>query len=170
MKKLRTHFLICFLLIFGFSGIAQDSCNCCSENHKAFDFWIGSWDVVNPDGSAAGKSTIVKSEGDCVVRENWVSAKDGYTGTSTNFYNKVAEEWEQLWVDNSGAHLKLKGNRKKNQMILSSTEVKNKSGVLIKNRITWTSNDDGTVRQLWEITHEGKVISVAFDGLYKKVE
>jgi len=152
-------------------GTAQEeSCACCTENHEAFDFWIGTWEVTNPDGTAAGKNTIVKSENNCVMRENWVSAKGGYTGTSTNFYNQNSGQWEQLWIDNTGAHLKLKGNRHGNQMILSSEEFKNKDGVLNRNRITWTLNNDGTVRQLWEILKEEKVISIAFDGHYQRTE
>ncbi len=105
-----------------------------------------------------------------MIRENWISAKAGYTGTSTNFYNQITGQWEQLWIDNTGAHLKLKGNRQGNQMILSTEEFKNNKGILNKNRITWTLNDDGTVRQLWEILRAEKVISIAFDGLYRKAD
>ena len=37
------------------------------------------------------------------------------------------------------------------------------------NRITWTPNKDGTVRQLWEAsTDQGKTWQVAFDGLYRR--
>jgi len=46
-----------------------------------------------------------------VIKENWKSAKAGHTGTSTNFFNKETNQCEQLWIDNTGAHLKLKGNR-----------------------------------------------------------
>ncbi len=46
----------------------EKSRTCCTENHKAFDFWLGTWQVTNPDGSPAGISTIAKSEGDCVIR------------------------------------------------------------------------------------------------------
>ena len=108
--------LICFSL-----GMAQEeSCACCSENHRAFLFWIGTWNVTNPDGTVAGKNTIEKIESNCALRENWVGANGKSIGTSTNFYNLKTREWEQLWVDNSGMHLKPKGNRNGNQMILSS--------------------------------------------------
>ncbi len=78
--------------------------------------------------------------------------------------------WEQLWIDNSGNHLKLKGNRVGNKMILSSNEFKDVNGKLHVNRITWTINDDGTVRQLWEVLEGDKVVSIAFDGLYSPRE
>ncbi|MBT8297726.1 MAG: hypothetical protein KJO52_05275 [Maribacter sp.] len=159
------------VILSGLLGYAQnDSCACCTENHKAFDFWVGTWEVANTDGSPAGYSTISKAEGACIVMENWVSAKAGYTGSSTNFYNQSTDQWEQLWIDNTGAHLKLKGNRQGNKMVLSSEEFENKNGVLNRNRITWTLNNDGTIRQLWEILEAEKVVSTAFDGLYTKVE
>jgi len=53
-------------------------------------------------------------------------------------------------------------------MILSSEELMNKDGNMYVNRITWTYNGNGTVRQLWAILEQNKVVSVAFDGLYTK--
>ena len=169
MKSLIVFAITFAMLLISPNGRAQvNSCACCTENHKAFDFWLGTWQVTNTDGSLAGTNTIVKTESDCVIRENWTSANEGYTGTSTNFYNLETNQWEQLWIDSSGAHLKLKGKRVGNQMILISDDIKKDDGALSRNRITWTKNDDGTVRQLWEILNGEKVISVAFDGLYKK--
>lgn len=165
----RSFFVL--ILLFHFVGQAQNeqNCNCCSENHRAFDFWIGEWDVVNSkDGSPAGSSIISKEEDGCVIRENWTSAKAGYTGTSLNFFNTQTEQWEQLWIDNAGASLKLKGSRVGNQMILASDEYTKPDGKKYWNRITWTKNDDGTVRQLWEVISEGEVTTIAFDGLYRK--
>ena len=53
-------------------------------------------------------------------------------------------------------------------MILQSDEAKNKEGQSFYHRITWTQNDDSSVRQYWETSTDGKDITVAFDGLYKK--
>jgi len=63
----------------------------------------------------------------------------------------TTEQWEQFWIDNSGNHLKFKENRIGNQMILSSDEFEHTDGKLYVNRITWTSNPNGTVRQYWEV-------------------
>lgn len=156
-----------FLISFSVSAQSDQPCNCCSEEHMEFDFWIGNWEVTNADGEAAGKSIISKEENGCVIRENWTSAKSGYTGTSLNFFNTVTKQWEQLWIDNAGLNLKLKGNRIGNQMILSSNEFI-KDGETLKNRITWTKNDDGTVRQYWEVLQGDNVVSIAFDGLYER--
>ena len=93
MKILKTYVIV--FAIYGFMGFAQEKSRiCCTENHKAFNFWEGTWQVTNPEGSPAGSSTIAISEGDCVIRENWKSAKAGCTGTSTNFYNQITGQWE----------------------------------------------------------------------------
>ncbi len=107
----------------------------------------------------------------CILQENWTSVGGKYTGTSYNFYNKQTDEWEQLWIDNQGAHLKFKGNRIGNQMILSSAVLTNNKGQQYVHRITWTANEDGTVRQHWQMTTDkGKSWKTLFDGLYKSKE
>jgi len=168
MKK---HLIIMALLLNCFIAIAQtESCPCCTADHKAFDFWLGSWEVTNTDGTAAGENTIVKEQNGCVLKENWTSASPGFTGTSTNYFNLRTKQWEQLWVDNTGNNLKLKGKREGNQMILSSDAYKRPDGKLYINRISWTLNEDGTVRQLWEVLQNDVVVNIAFDGLYRKIK
>lgn len=139
---------------------------CTSENHQAFDFWVGEWRVTSPDGKHAGDNTLTKIQNGCVLHENWRSATSPYTGTSYNFYNQQAGQWEQLWLDNQGGSLHLKGERTAKQMILQSEAQKNAQGEAVYNKIIWTKNDDGTVRQLWLVITEGKEDQIAFDGLY----
>ncbi|UJH66758.1 hypothetical protein [Allomuricauda sp. SCSIO 65647] len=164
----RTIFFLMLLTVVGAFSQTAD-CNCCSEAQQAFDFWVGEWIVTNADGTPAGKNSIVKEENGCVLRENWTSEKSGFTGTSLNFYNAPEKQWEQLWIDNTGNHLKLIGNRVDNRMVMTSVELKRPDGQKYRNRITWTLNKDGSVRQLWEVLKGDEVTSVAFDGLYKKV-
>jgi hypothetical protein len=39
----------------------------------------------------------------------------------------------------------------------------------IINKMTWTPNPDGTVRQLWEQSKDGgQAFTVLFDGLYRR--
>jgi len=165
MKRLL---LACTLLFSSFLFAQTNTCNCCTEDHKAFDFWVGQWTVTNSDGSIAGENSIQKIQDNCILLEQWTSAKGNFTGTSQNFYNLQTKQWEQLWIDNQGGHLKLKGNRKGNQMVMRTEDQTNKEGKSFFHRITWTKNDDGTVRQLWETITDGKEITIAFDGLYKK--
>lgn len=167
---MRSFMTILFVITMTCSINAQKDtkCNCCTENYTEFDFWVGSWIVTYPDGTAAGKNIIDKVQDNCILRENWTSARPGYTGTSHNFFNSKTQQWEQIWVDNQGQSLYLKGNRKGNQMILRTDDETNKEGQIFYHRVTWTKNEDGTVRQLWETITNNKDVSIAFDGLYRK--
>ncbi len=165
MKKI--HFVFAVFISMTINA-QQDVCACCTENHQAFDFWVGTWNVTNTDGTPAGKNIITKIEDECILRENWTSAKGNYTGTSYNFYNAQEKQWEQIWIDNKGGNLHLKGNRVANQMILQSDELTSSKGQKYVNRITWTLNENGSVRQHWETSSDQKTWTTAFDGLYVK--
>ncbi len=164
----KKNFILLMLLVPFWSLFAQtgDECPCCTEDHNAFDFWVGTWEVRLADGTKAGVNRIVKAEGGCVLQEHWKSANQGFTGTSLNYLNTTTGQWEQLWVDRSGNILKLKGNREGDQMILTSDPFKGPEGSERTNRITWTLREDGTVRQLWEVLEKGSAVQVLFDGYY----
>jgi hypothetical protein len=163
-------FTFSILLIFVMTTqlFAQDSCNCCTADHQAFDFWIGSWTVTNPSGELEGYSTIDKPNGNCLMRETYTNAQGEYVGTSNNFFHEQGQKWEQIWIYADGRTLYLTGNKVGNQMILKSPEKKNAAGVIEQDIITWTDNADGTVRQYWIHTFDGENTQVRFDGIYKK--
>ena len=164
--------LLLFLTIVSFNQMTtqskkSDQCNCCTEKHQQFDFWLGNWNVYNTNGKLIGTNTITKNYDGCMLKEEWVSAGSN-RGTSTNYYNKDDDSWNQIWVDNSGYNLVLKGALTDGKMVLKSEVVKEKSGKHY-NQITWTPNDDGTVTQLWEqFKTDGTIIKEVFKGVYKK--
>lgn len=171
MADLRKVIALLILLLFAYNGSAQDSgCPCCTDNHRDFDFWIGRWEVSNPDGTSAGTNRIEKNQDGCLIQEHWVSAQGKLTGSSFNFYDTKAGQWEQLWIDNTGNVLKLFGNRFEDRMVLASEPFSLTDGNTYVNRITWTLLPDGRVRQLWELLQDDQVVNTLFDGLYKRVE
>ena len=146
---------------------------CTSAERRQFDFWIGEWEVTNPKGKVAGHSRIESILGGCVIAEHWSSAtgNGANDGKSYNSYNADLGKWEQFWVDASGSRLVLQGNLANGAMVLEGRQDKPDAatGVAQRERITWTPNADGSVRQLWESSKdEGKSWSIAFDGLYRK--
>ena len=146
----------------------SNQCNCCTEKHQQFDFWLGNWNVYNTDGKLIGTNTITKNYGDCMLKEEWVSAESN-RGTSTNYYNKNDDSWNQVWVDNTGYNLVLKGVLTDGRMVLKSEIIKGKNNGFY-NQITWTPNDDGTVTQFWEqFKADGTLIKEVFKGVYKKI-
>lgn len=155
------------LAVFGFSiaATAQNK-GCPKEEYRLFDFWIGEWDVFAA-GKKVGENSIQPILDGCVLQENWQGAQ-GSKGSSFNYYNPKTQKWHQFWVWRNGTTLPLlTGERKGNQMTLSGVE-EQKDGKKLHHRITWTKNDDGTVRQYWENSSDGKSWKPAFDGIYKK--
>jgi hypothetical protein len=141
---------------------------CDTPKHNEFNFWVGNWNVYDTQGKLIGTNNILKMQRNCVMQENWESKTSANKGTSYNYVNLVDNTWNQLWVDNNGFSLELKGNLKNGSMVLKSELVKNQQGEYY-NRVTWTPNKDGSITQLWEIlSTEGKVIQEAFRGIYKK--
>ena len=145
----------------------SNTCACCGEEYKKFDFWSGNWQVSSND-QFAGTNNIYYIQDSCILLENWVGAA-GTTGTSMNYFNKVDSTWNQLWIDNQGNKLQLNGQFNGESMVLISEPTVNKQNQIIINKITWTPLEDGTVRQLWEATRDGgKQWQIIFDGIYSK--
>lgn len=154
------------LVCFSSNANAQNNCKCCDEEYRQFDFWAGNWKTYDPAGKLVGTNMIDLIQDSCILRENWKSAISKYTGTSYNFYDKNSKTWTQTWVDNQGGSLIMKGNFSNNKMILRSEPVINEDGSSVINKITWTDNNDGSVRQLWETKTDNGEWIIAFDGNY----
>lgn len=142
---------------------------CSSANHRAFDFWIGSWTVTNPEGKRAGHNEIIAIQGGCALQENWTSADGSYKGTSYNFYDALSNRWHQSWIDNQGGVLQLSGGLKGDHMVLTSEPTRNQNGQVQTDRITWIPGSDGSVQQTWErSTDDGQHWQKVFHGIYRK--
>jgi hypothetical protein len=139
---------------------------CDAPAFREFDFWIGDWRVQKPDGTFAGTNHIDQEYGGCVIHEHYVTGH-GYSGESLNIYDASRKLWHQSWVDDSGTLLLLEGRLKGKSMVLEGASP-GADGKPLQNRITWTPNADGSVRQLWE-TADGKgQWTTVFDGHYTK--
>jgi hypothetical protein len=140
---------------------------CSTPEFRQFDFWIGDWSVVNPQGRPVGKNSITLEHDGCVLAEHWTGAAGG-TGSSFNLYDAATKRWHQTWVDNSGTLLELDGVFADGKMVLEGKGVGPK-GEPVTNRIAWEKLADGRVRQTWTTSSDGGATwSVAFDGFYSK--
>lgn len=139
---------------------------CTAPEHRQFDFWLGEWQV-EARGSVAGENRITRLYGDCGLREEYRTANGAYVGTSFNLWDASRRLWHQTWVDNQGLLLLLDGRFEKGSMRLEGrTPIAGGEQI---DRITWTPNPDGTVRQLWEQSRDGGATwTTAFDGLYRR--
>ena len=164
---MRIFCLMLALISSAISGQVLSDGPCAKTQNTQFNFWLGSWKVLRPDGREAGINHIKSKHGGCVLSESY-STKTGYQGESLNIYDASRDVWHQTWVDNGGLLLKLEGKFIDNTMVLEG-KVKGQDGKFASHKITWSQSNDGTVRQHWQTSTDGKNWQTAFDGLYTKV-
>ena len=139
-----------------------------AQQHQ-FDFWIGQWEVTGADGKLAGHSRIEPVSDGCGISEHWEGAS-GSRGVSYNAWDPSTGHWHQFWIGNTpGDVLWLEGGIDAGRMILQGARNNPATNKRQRQRITWTPDPDGTVRQLWETSDDdGATWAVSFDGIYRQ--
>lgn len=147
---------------------------CATPVHRAFDFWIGKWNVTPAGQTApAGVNRISSQHGGCVIREEY-KTNGGYTGMSISFYDAARKIWHQTWMGADGTALFVEGGlNDKGEMVLSNANWPGYVKGTPINRVTWTPSTDGTnvasVRQHWQASKDGgKSWTTVFEGFYTR--
>ncbi|MEZ5894905.1 MAG: hypothetical protein R3C40_06430 [Parvularculaceae bacterium] len=142
---------------------------CDAEIYRAFDFWVGEWEVFSPDGKRAGDNSITIEEDGCLLIERWRGAQGG-TGQSYNFYDPGMEKWRQVWVARSGT-IDYAGALNDDGAMVLEGEIANRNGKTAPFKGTWTLQDDGSVRQQFQqFNAETGHWDDWFIGIYKRAE
>lgn len=119
---------------------------CETKDHHAFDFWIGEWDVYDPDGNLVGSNSVQPAESGCLIIEHWTNAGGG-TGQSYNFLDPGSHQWRQLWVSR-GAVIDYTGGLTEDGSMLLEGEIRYQgTSVVAPFTGEWTQNEDGSVKQ-----------------------
>jgi len=168
---MRSVWIGIFGLLSCHAVVAQDSAaaapaapaDCSGMEYRAFDFWIGAWNVSS-DGVYAGTNDVTAEYRGCTLREHWQGA-DGGKGTSLNGYDRKTQQWKQLWIDDRGGLVELIGGPQGDAMVMLSVAPGNDGR---NHRVSWTPNSDGSVRQLWQSRREGEEWATVFDGMYRR--
>ncbi|MEM8895625.1 MAG: hypothetical protein AAGC88_13670 [Bacteroidota bacterium] len=138
-----------------------------SEDARHLDFWLGEWDVF-ARGRKAGVNIITRAIGGCAIHENYTT-QGNYAGQSINFYSPVDKKWHQHWVGSAGDIYNYVETKKEAGLLQFQSEYLTSKGDIALSRLTFTQNDDGTVRQLFENSvDQGVTWTPGFDGQYKK--
>lgn len=136
------------------------------SSRRHFDFWVGDWDVY-VKGSKVGENSITMANGGCAIHEDYTTGWRNYTGQSINYYDPQDQKWHQLWVGSAGGVLDYVEIDKAEGMLKFQCDFMTPKGTISYSRLTFTANDDGTVRQFFENSQDGENWTPGFDGLYK---
>jgi hypothetical protein len=141
---------------------------CTSPEYRQFDFWIGEWDVKLPNGQLAGHNRIESIEGGCGLQENWAGAGPvTNTGRSINAYSAGDKKWHQIWLGSGGLLMHLSGTFSGDTLTLEGSAT-TPAGKPLQHRLQFTKGADGSVRQFWQTSADGKTWQTAFEGIYTK--
>lgn len=148
---------------------AEIADRCRGDEHRQFDFWLGSWEVRNAEGEVIGENEIRRIARGCGLLESWQGATGG-RGLSLNTYDAARGKWTQRWVG-AGTTLWLEGGLDDGNMVLAGMPPRASQQGAVLDRITWTPLPDGRVRQVWEVSPEAEEgWREVFRGFYERVE
>jgi hypothetical protein len=148
---------------------APPKVDCNDADHRAFDFWLGEWDVSPTGGTEIiARSRIEKIAG-CAVSETFDQfmgpggIKIDYHGRSISSYAPLEKRWRQFYVDSGGTAASLTGGIVNGAMVLSNVIP------IGQNRMTVTPNADGSVRQQGAFSADGgNSWTPGYDFTYRK--
>jgi hypothetical protein len=106
-----------------------------AARRREFDFWIGEWEVTDPDGDTVGTNRITPVIDGFALREEW-TGRSGIRGTSSSAYVASRDVWHQTWIDTSGSLLLLEGGLRDGAMVLEGLETDQASDTTTRHRIT----------------------------------
>ena len=138
--------------------------------YRAFDFWIGSWEVRDPEGVFVGRNRITRLFDGCALREEWRGVS-GLHGTSLNLYVPSRGVWHQTWIDSAGNLLQLEGGLRDGAMVLEGvTADADAPERTVRHRVSWSivDGDPDQVRQHWQVSTDAEAWETVFDGRYRR--
>ncbi len=136
------------------------------DRHRAFDFWIGEWDVFQ-NGALAGRNRITSILGGCLIFEEWESASGGL-GKSFNYYDPGEDHWRQIWVADSGTFVEFTGAARDGGIFYTAETSNPATGQVTYHRFEFTEHPDGGIRQFWATSPDREEWTTVWDAQYVK--
>ena len=139
---------------------------------RQFDFWLGEWDVLGASGQKVGSSRVESILNRCVILETYTavpgsSASPNYVGQAFHFFDANQNVRAQHYIDTTATPSDWIGEFKDGAMRYTREGPFGPSKARVKQRMTFSSQPDGKVRQLFEQSaDDGKTWRAGFDGTY----
>jgi hypothetical protein len=144
---------------------AQRPPACASDQHRAFDYWVGEWNVVDTTGAKVAESGIERVAAGCAIRETWKPLQ-GPQGVSISWYEPADSMWHQQWVGGTGWNAWFDGGAEDGVMHLT-TKSNPANPNATRFRMIYTQPRDNVVRQtLYVSNDDGATWAVNFVGDY----
>jgi hypothetical protein len=134
---------------------------CASPEHRAFDFWIGDWDVAirarakpdGPWGEARGTQHVESILGGCAIGETFTAEGPGapWAGRSYSSWQATPGVWRQTWVDDAGSYLAFTGGLVDGAMTLVGEPRTTDAGT-IQMRMIFTDITPDSLHWEWQRT------------------
>ncbi|HYG31002.1 MAG TPA: hypothetical protein VD887_12420 [Allosphingosinicella sp.] len=145
---------------------------CTSAEHRAFDFWVGRWDVYRADTNALVAHSLIERMYDgCAIRENWMPhGRAG--GGSLSTWDPAARRWCQTWVDSANTYAVFEGGFSGGQMVLTGRWLGYSGpGTDVPARMTYSVQPSGAVLQRVDISNDaGETWTLGAALLYRRAE
>lgn len=147
---------------------------CADAAYRAFDFWLGTWEVFGIDaqgkvGAKAGTNVITSQEQGCLILEQWTGISGG-TGQSYNYYDPSMQRWRQLWIS-AAATIDYEGGLNEAGEMLLEGDIVYRNGTVAPFKGKWTPKPDGTIIQHFDqYNAQTEQWAPWFTGLYKKLD
>jgi hypothetical protein len=146
--------LVASLLLLPGALFAQQPrpARCTTPDHRAFDFWVGEWEVSDSSGKVVAASSIKLQAAGCAIMEHWqpIGQPDG---VSISWLEPIDHQWHQRWVGGDGWITSFTGGMVGQSMVLNDDQATPQGGG--KGRMRYTVLPDGRVRQAVESSSDG---------------
>lgn len=137
---------------------------------RAFDFWIGNWDVYQTSNMnvKAGENKISRRSGGCVIMEEWES-QAAHNGVSINYFDPTKGKWQQKWAGSGQDIMEFYDGEYVDNVMRFKFDIVNPNGTIAPGKLEFTNMESGNVRQhFMRSTDEGKTWQTVYDFTYVK--
>jgi ketosteroid isomerase-like protein len=157
--KASTLVLLAAAVCAATSACAQSPCS--APAYRAFDFWLGVWDVFDAaDNSLAARVRVTSVQNGCALREEY-RGTDGSSGESLSSWDESHHVWRQNWVGGGGSQVSIEGTLHDGAIILTGPEQGTHTPDLVRGK--WSPEQTG-VREIGErSTDDGHTWQPWFD-------
>jgi hypothetical protein len=153
------------LIASTFTWAQTPAASCGAPEYHQLDFWVGTWDVFEVDGShPVAQASISRELEGCALHERYEQA-DGLHGESFSAYEAGRQLWRQSWYTNHGKGLELTGKMQTDSLVLEGIDYS--TTPQSKVRVTWKPLK-GAVQETAVISSDnGKTWKTWFDLFFR---